>query len=452
LSEAEHYRGGLNIIMKIVVHTQYFPPEIGAAPNRLSALVQGLTNAGHEVTVLTAMPNYPLGRYYPGYRRLVQCENHKGSYVVRTFIYPTQSAGMVKRLLCYFSFVFSSVAMGGWFLDEPDYILTESPPLFLGISGFLLSRWKRARWIFNVSDLWPESAVRLGILKPGLALRLSEALEAFYYRKAWLVSGQSSEIVQDINTRFPRVPTFYLPNGVDTQRFRPDCSTPASRALLRSQAGCVVLYAGLHGLAQGLEQIIEAADQLRHDASITFVFVGDGPVKRALLSEAEARGLSNLKFLDSVPQDQMPSLIAAADIVLVPLKTHIPGAVPSKLYEAMASGRALVVIASGEAADIVSRNRVGVVVSPSDIQSLTRSLLDLARNPSYREQLGAEARRAAITQFDRSVTIARFIRYLEEQLGEVTPSRLAIRLHDESHPHLARKQYDQSQRSESHSA
>jgi len=285
-----------------------------------------------------------------------------------------------------------------------------------------------------------------------LALRLSEWLEAFYYRHAWLVSGQSSEIVQNIKKRFPSVPTFYLPNGVDTQNFRPDCGTPEARALLRSKPGSVVLYAGLHGLAQGLEQIIEAADQLRDDSSISFVLVGDGPVKRALVTEAEARGLTNIKFLDPVPQDQVPALVAAADIVLVPLKMHIPGAVPSKLYEAMSSGRALVAIASGEAADIVSRNRVGVVVSPSDIQSLTRSLLDLARNPSYREQLGAEARRAAITQFDRSVSIARFIRYLEEQLGEVTPSRLAIRLHHESHPHLARKQYDQSQRRESHSA
>jgi len=154
--------------------------------------------------------------------------------VIRTFIYPTQSAGMVKRLLCYFSFVFSSVVLGGLLLDEPDYILTESPPLFLGISGFLLSRWKRARWIFNVSDLWPESVVRLGALKPGLALRLSEWLEAFYYRHAWLVSGQSSEIVQNIKKRFPSVPTFYLPNGVNTQNFRPDCGTPEARALLRS--------------------------------------------------------------------------------------------------------------------------------------------------------------------------------------------------------------------------
>jgi len=398
------------------------------------------------------MPNYPMGRYYPGYGGLVRRENHNGSTVIRTFIYPAQSAGMVKRLLCYFSFVFSSVALGGLLLDEPDYILTESPPLFLGISGFLLSRWKRARWIFNVSDLWPESVVRLGALKPGLALRLSEWLEAFYYRHAWLVSGQSSEIVQNIKKRFPSVPTFYLPNGVDTQKFRPDCGTPETRALLSSKPGCVVLYAGLHGLAQGLEQIIEAADQLRDDSSISFVLVGDGPVKRALVTEAEARGLTNIKFLDPVPQDQMPALVAAADIVLVPLKMHIPGAVPSKLYEAMSSGRALVAIASGEAADIVSRNKVGVVVAPGDTQGFTRSLLDLARNLSYREQLGAQARRAAIAQFDRSVSITRFVRYLEEQLRAVSPSRLGMRVQNDSGPSLATNQYDQSQGSESRSA
>jgi colanic acid biosynthesis glycosyl transferase WcaI len=424
--------------MRIVVHTQYYPPEIGAAPNRLSALVHGLANAGHEVTVLTAMPNYPMGRYHPGYGGLVRRENHSGSDLVRTFIYPTQSSGMAKRLLCYFSFVLSSVALGGHFLDRPDYIFTESPPLFLGISGFLLSRWKRAKWIFNVSDLWPESAVRLGVVKPGLALRLSELLEAFYYRRAWLVSGQSREIVQSIKKRFPHVPTFYLPNGVDTQRFHPNCSTAEIRALLRSGPGCVVLYAGLHGLAQGLGQIIGAADRLRGDPSITFALVGDGPVKRELISEAEARGLHNIKFLDPMPQDRMPALVAAADIVLVPLKARIPGAVPSKLYEAMSSGRALIVIASGEAAEIVSRHRAGVVVSPGDIQGLTTALLDLARNSSYREQLGAQARRAATTHFDRSVSIARFIRHLEEQLRIAAPSRLTVRPLNDSRPYVSK--------------
>jgi colanic acid biosynthesis glycosyl transferase WcaI len=418
--------------LKLVVLTQYYAPEIGAPPNRLSALVKGLTDAGHGVTVLTAIPNYPIGRYYPGYGGLFRRESHNGSVVVRTFIYPTQSAGMMKRLLCYFTFVFSSVVLGGWFLDEPDYIFTESPPLFLGLSGFLLSRWKRARWIFNVSDLWPESAVRLGILKPGLSLRLSESLEAFCYRRAWLVSGQSSEIVQSIKKRFPSVPTFHLPNGVDTQRFRPDCSTPETRSLLRSGSGCVVLYAGLHGLAQGLEQVMEVAAQLKDNTAITFVLVGDGPVKHALVSEAAARGLSNVTFLDPVPQDQMPALVAAADIVLVPLKTHIPGAVPSKLYEAMSSGRAVIVVASGEAAEIVSQHRVGVVVAPGDTSGLIRALLDLAHNRSYRDHLGAEARRTAMMLYDRSVTINRFIRYLEGQLGIVPLAKPDRRIQDDS--------------------
>lgn len=266
-------------------------------------------------------------------------------------------------------------------------------------------------------------------------MRLSESLEAFCYRRAWLVSGQSSEIIENIQKRFPRIRTFYLPNGVDTNRFRPDWRTAGARALLSSGSGCVVLYAGLHGLAQGLEQIIEVADRVKNDTSITFVLVGDGPVKRALIKEAEARRLNNVKFLDPVSQDRVPALVAAADIVLVPLKTHIPGAVPSKLYEAMSSGRALVAIASGEAADIVSRHKVGVVVAPGDIQGLATSLLNLAHDSSYREQLGAEARRVATTLFDRSVSITRFIRHLEEQLCVVPPA-LSIQAQNESGPNL----------------
>jgi glycosyltransferase involved in cell wall biosynthesis len=127
----------------------------------------------------------------------------------------------------------------------------------------------------------------------------------------------------------------------------------------------------------------------------------------------------------------MPALIAAADVVLVPLKKRIPGAVPSKLYEAMSGGRALVVIASGEAADIIAQHKAGIVVAPGDIQGLTTTLLDLARNARYRQQLGVEARRAATTLFDRSVSITRFIRYLEEQLYVTAPS--ALGMHAQNH-------------------
>src|SRR5262249_37046953 len=155
--------------------------------------------------------------------------------------------------------VLSSSVYGSFALEEADYLLVESPPLFLGLAGFWLSRLKRAKLIFNVSDLWPESAASLGVLdRRGLAFRLAERLEAFCYRHAWLITGQSRTIVAEIERRFPRLPTFHLSNGVDTERFEPNSVPGNFRAELSSNGDFVVLYAGLHGLAQGLEQVLLA--------------------------------------------------------------------------------------------------------------------------------------------------------------------------------------------------
>jgi len=227
--------------MNLTILTQYYLPEIGAPQRRLSHLAEGLAKQGHRVTVLTAMPNYPTGKIYPGYGGLTCVEEINGVRVVRTCIYPTQDAGFVRRLSSYFSFVFSSLLLGGWKLEPCDYLLTESPPLFLGITGFWLSRWKRARWIFNVSDLWPESAVRLGMLNNKIALRMSEWLEAFCYNNAWLITGQSKSIIENIQQRFPRVQTYHFSNGVDAARFCPDAATADARATLHQNAECVAL-------------------------------------------------------------------------------------------------------------------------------------------------------------------------------------------------------------------
>ena len=148
--------------MKIAFLTQYYPPEIGAPQNRLSQLAARFAHSGHDVSVLTAMPNYPEGKTHPGYKGVLRRERLDGVSVIRTYIYPTQSAGYVRRLTNYFSFVVSSALGGMALLTRADYLFVESPPLFLGLTGFLLSRVKRMRLIFNVSDLWPESAVRLG--------------------------------------------------------------------------------------------------------------------------------------------------------------------------------------------------------------------------------------------------------------------------------------------------
>ena len=403
--------------MHLTLLTQYYPPEIGAPQARLSELANHFINCGHSVTVVTAMPNYPTGRIHDGYGGILRRETQRGVEVIRTFIYPTQTAKLLPRLSNYFSFVLSSSIFASLLLRRTDYLMVESPPLFLGLAGIWLSLVKRARLIFNVSDLWPESAVRLGILRPhSLSLRLSERLESFCYRGAWLVTGQSKTILANIQERFPDRPTFHLSNGVDTTLFSADQSSESARAMLNGSGRLVALYAGLHGLAQGLDQILDAAEALRDDPSLQFVLVGDGPEKQTLVEHARERRLENVRFLDPRPAREIPSLVAAADIVIVPLKTYIPGAVPSKLYEAMASGRPVILVAEGEAAEIVGAYQAGLIVKPGDIGGLVKALRALGSKPSLRQMLGHKGRRAAELSFDRSQIAARFIKHLENNL------------------------------------
>jgi glycosyltransferase involved in cell wall biosynthesis len=411
--------------VRLAILTQYYPPEIGAPQRRLASLAGHFVRAGHEVSVLTAMPNYPLGRIHPDYGGLLRRETIDGVRVVRTFIYPTQRADYLHRLANYFSFVASSAAIGAALLERPDLLLVESPPLFLGLSGVLLARLKRTRLIFNVSDLWPETAVRLGVVREGSTIhRLSARLEGYCYRRAWLVTGQSREIVASITQRFPECRTYHLSNGVDCSAFGPDRATPEARATLCGpdapgpEAGerCVALYAGLHGIAQGLPQLLAAAQVLGRESGPDLVFIGDGPVKDGLVAEARARGLVRVRFLDVRPANALPPLLAAADILLVPLGLGIPGAVPSKLYEAMATGRPVVLVATGEAATIVREHRAGLVVEPGDIAGLADALRTLRDNPALRAELGANGRRAALRHFDRAEIARRFIAMLETTL------------------------------------
>lgn len=364
------------------------------------------------------MPNYPQGKIFPGYGGLFRREQRGGVSVLRTLTYPAQGVKFLPRLTSYFTFVFSSAALGSAFLPPPDYLFVESPPLFLGLSGYWLSRLKSARMIFNVADLWPESAVRLGVLgRDTLAYRLSERLEKFCYRKAWLVTGQSKTILQDVEQRFPGTRLFHLSNGVDTVLFTPENGTPAARASMSQNGDFLAVYAGLHGLAQGLEQVLEAAEMLQSAGGFQFVFIGDGPQKAALQAQASSRGLNNVRFLDPRPSDEMPRLLASADVLLVPLKGFIPGAVPSKLYEAMGCGRPVVLMADGEAADVVRQADSGIVVEPGDIPGIANALRRLREESQLGARLGENGRQMALRRFDRDRIADGFIQYLEAEIA-----------------------------------
>jgi glycosyltransferase involved in cell wall biosynthesis len=403
--------------MKLVILTQYYPPEIGAPQSRLASLTREFVRRGHQVTVLTAMPNYPTGTIYRGYRGMVMCEEREGVKVIRTFIWPTQRADLLRRLASYVSFALSAAAFGSVYLERADYLLVESPPLFLGLTGLLLARLKRARMIFNVSDLWPESAVRLGVVRAGSAVhRISASLEGFCYRHAWLVTGQSMEIASSVSTRFPDCKTFHLSNGADSDVFGPDRATAESRKLLRRDGNCVALYAGLHGLAQGLEFLVDAAECLSSSTNVELILMGDGPKKSSVVDRVHHHRIPRVRFLDPRPHCEMPAILAAADVLLVPLLRYIPGAVPSKLYEAMASGRPVVLVAEGEAARIVRDHDAGLVVAPGDLSGLVHALRTLSSDGDLRGRLGANGRAAAERFFDRGRVAGTFIDMLEQNL------------------------------------
>jgi colanic acid biosynthesis glycosyl transferase WcaI len=403
--------------MNLVILSQYYSPEVGAPQTRLSELARLMVLQGDTVTVLTAMPNYPTGKIYAGYGGLLKRECLNGVNIVRTFIYPTQKTDFLRRLTNYFSFVLTSAVLGTLLLKRADVLLVESPPLFLGLSAVWLSFVKRARLIFNVSDLWPESAVQLGILKRGSLLhKVSSWLESFCYRRAWLVTGQSKSIIADIRQRFPDCQTYHLSNGVDTNRFAVAGNNQAQPDL-NGNGDCVVMYAGLHGLAQGLGQVLKAAEDLSEDRRFKFVLIGDGPAKKLLMEQAAMRGLTNIEFQVPCRSEEIPTLLAGCDIVLVPLTSYLLGAVPSKLYEAMASSKPVVLVASGEAAQIVNDHQAGITVEPGDISGLVAALKTLVAKPQLRRKLGENGHRAARESFDRQIIVNRFRQFLEHKLS-----------------------------------
>jgi colanic acid biosynthesis glycosyl transferase WcaI len=391
--------------MHFIIHSQYYPPEVGAPQTRLHELATGLQKQGFQVSVLTAMPSYPQGHIYHGYQRLLKEETIDGVQVIRTAIYPTHSTFFFPRIFSYFSFIFTSLLIGSWKISRADYLLTESPPLFLGLAGFILSRLKRARWIFNISDLWPESVAELGLIdRNSLSYILSSKLEKFLYHRAWLVTCQAQTILGNIKSRFPELRTYHLPNGVNSSFFSPK--------EIAQHDGFNIVYAGLHGIAQGLNQIILAANIMKGDESIKYTFVGDGPEKQRLMQLTKELMLTQIQFLDPISKNEMPSFLNTADAIIVPLKIQLIGAVPSKLYEAMSMEKPVILIAESEAAQIVKNANCGVIVKPGDIDGLVHAITSLKRDPAACKEMGINGRRVAIEKHDRNQIVNRFADYL----------------------------------------
>jgi glycosyltransferase involved in cell wall biosynthesis len=390
---------------RILFITSYYPPEKGAAAIRISETAMRLVKRGHQITVLTTVPNYPTGIVPPEYRgRLIQRESLNGVCVVRVWSYIAPNKGFLRRIVAQFSFGCLAPLLGWKDVGCPDIIIVESHPLFNAIAGRILAWSKHCPFIFMVSDLWPESAIQLGMLRNPVLIWLSERLEWSTYQRASLVWALTAGIQNRLIQRgLSPKRLFLLTNGTDTNKFRPLPQSQA-RAELGWNDRFTVLYAGNHGLAQGLTTVLEAAEGLRNHTDIWIVLVGDGAAKADLVIQAQERGLENVTFLDSQPHDRMPILLAGADICLVPMR-KVPlfeGALPSKMYEVMSCARPIVLGVEGEARRMVEQvAEAAIYVEPENTEALVSGILYLRDHPEEAERLGLRGRTYVEAHFDR---------------------------------------------------
>lgn len=392
--------------MKLLILTQYFPPETGAPQNRLYELALRLTGYGVEVQILTAMPNYPKMEVFEDYKGLkAHQEKMDGMLVHRTKIYVTKSKGIFKRLLNYFSFVLSSFRYGKK-MEDFDFVLCESPPLFLGYSAMRLSKKLNAKLIFNVSDLWPESAEKLGLVSNKFFLKMAYKLEKKCYEKSTLITGQTQGIVRDISERFPGKRTYWLPNGVDTSSVDPE-KIEASGFRQKyglKESDFVLFYGGILGHAQGLDIIIKAANRLKEYQNIKFVLMGSGPLKGELEIEARSFGLKNVVFAEPVGRTEVASVIKEIDISVIPLR-NLPlflGAIPSKIFEVLSMKKPILLGVKGEAEDLFIREgKCGWSFEPENLEDMVLKINEIVANPNLCNEYGLNGRKYVDLKFNR---------------------------------------------------
>ncbi len=402
--------------LKILFLTQYCPPEVGAPQNRIFEFAKGLKRLGHEVTILTALPSYPKGQIFEGYRdKKLVIEEMDGIRIVRTNIYATKSKDFMKRLRNYFSFTLSSVFQGAKHIEDQDVVITESPPLFLGWSGYKIAKKKHAKFVFNISDLWPESAVKLGVLHNKLLIKMSTWLEEKSYKRAALVTGQTKGIVNNIVERgFSEDKVKLITNGVDTSLFSRNNRDEKYREEIGVGDKFAVCYAGIHGLAQGLEVVIKAAELLKEEKEIQFMFYGDGPEKNMLMDMVKEKGLSNVTFMPVQMKKDMPRVIGSMDATVVPLKKLdlFKGALPSKMFEALASELPIILAVEGEAANLINEAKAGIVVEPENEREIAEAVMKLYKDKELTRELGRNGRKYVEENYSREIIVKRLESYL----------------------------------------
>jgi glycosyltransferase involved in cell wall biosynthesis len=416
--------------MKILFLSHYFPPEVNAPASRTYEHCKLWVKMGHDVSVVTCAPNHPRGNIYLGYKnKLFQREESEGIKVVRLWTYVTANEGLFRRTLNYFSYMVSAI-FAAPFLPRADVVLSTSPQFFNGLAGYFVSRLKRAPWVLEIRDLWPESILVVGAIKNRWIIRALEYLEIFAYRKADRVVPVTDAFKRYIVGKGIREEKIeVVKNGVDLDFYKvAEGANPVVEEFGLS-GKFVSAYFGTHGMAHHLETVLEAAALLRARKDILFLLVGDGAERQKLLALREERGLDNVMMLDQQPKQKMPFLWQCSNVSMVLLKkSHMfKMVIPSKIFESMAMQIPLILGVEGESREIIETARSGLCIEPQNATELARCVADLADKPELCEELGRNGRRYVSEHYDRHVLAAKYERLMVQLANGQPAAAVAVR-------------------------
>lgn len=388
--------------MEIVYLSQYFPPEMGAPSARVSELAKFWSQSGHNVTVITGMPNHPDGIIHPKYKWEYFVEEYSGKVrVLRALHFITPNSGVVKRVWGFLSFTLSSFLVAIQ-MKKPGIIIATSPQMFIGLAGLAVSRLRGVPFVFEVRDIWPQSAVELNMIRSRFIIHVMEKIEKLLYSKAAAIIVVVESMRENIKSKVAQTPPiYYIPNGIDTERFDKKC--PEAGVLSeKADSAFKVGYIGTFGLAHGLEIMIKAAE-LSKGMNIEFHLVGSGAERSKLLSMVREKHLNNVFIHEKVEPEKVPCIVKEMDAGFVHLRNFplASEAIPSKMFEIMASGLPVIAGIRGYSKKMIESNECGWVFEPENINEFMRILKKVSADRDLCKRTGANAKNFVYKNYNR---------------------------------------------------
>ncbi|MEY8849441.1 glycosyltransferase family 4 protein [Psychroserpens sp. XS_ASV72] len=379
---------------EVMIITSYFPPETGAASNRIFHLAEGLQKRKFNVSVVTPLPNYPTGKIFDGYKgRFSHKSTEKGISVHRLWIYASNSKNKILRLIAMLSYSFSLV----WFFIRnaiPKTAIVQSPPLLVAFTCMLCLKSKKRKLVLNVSDLWPIAGLELGAFKKGWSYRLLEKIERFNYKRADLVLGQSHEILSHVQSIAPQKDTYLYRNYPDFEIGDYEYAITEKRIK--------IVYAGLLGIAQGIYKLCQELDYEK----IEFHIYGSGAEQFKIESFIKENAELPIVYHGHISRSELHTELVKYDLTIIPLLKRIYGSVPSKIFEYAKLGLPMLYFGGGEGEDIIRKHHLGWVAEAGNYNHLNEVLSSIDKSV-FEKEMRNNIQDVAKKEFDLNTQLSK---------------------------------------------